>query len=170
MQLVNALILATIGMFLTLTSSSDAAGLPPLLIQRLISDSDIIAVANVSEGKPVGIGTVTFQGKAIEARVYNSSATVLRILKGPCPTRLTVEFLVPNEPIGYRRETERIQLIVAQSAGVPHTSNFAWSGKASICYRCLASVSATVCSPLSPLWFRKPLNLQQLTRIRLLSQ
>ena len=76
--------------------------LPPLHISELVSQSDVVVVANVSEIKPVGLASVSFGGIPLSAQRYRVQTVALYRLVGSCPEQFSVEFVLPNSSTGYR--------------------------------------------------------------------
>ncbi|MGA9964282.1 MAG: HEAT repeat domain-containing protein [Terriglobales bacterium] len=72
-----------------------------LQLQQLVADSDVIAIADLSNIRNVGTIETVVDGNTVKANVYKADALLLRSLKGSCPDRLILGFYTPREFVGY---------------------------------------------------------------------
>jgi hypothetical protein len=77
-------------------------GLPSLSISELVSQSDVVVVADVSGTKPIGLASVSVRGVTLLAQRYRVQAVALYRLMGSCPEQFSIELLLPNTSTGYR--------------------------------------------------------------------
>jgi HEAT repeat protein len=84
----------------------------PLSVDRLIYDSDYVAVLKINAVSETGRGVVRIGEREIPAARRSAQCTMLRPIKGSLPVALTVDFFVAFEGIGYRGITANTTRIV----------------------------------------------------------
>jgi HEAT repeats len=95
-----------------------AIGVPNLHLDKLVSSSDLICVANVGELNKAGTAPpVAFHERTIEADMYYATLSVLRTIKGVPQAEVLVNFRVPRSFMGYRRPQPGIRLLFLHQQG-----------------------------------------------------
>lgn len=96
----HATIAITIG-FLCVGAVSLGTGVPHLQIPELVSQSDVVVVAEVSKLTAIGPASISFHGQALPGERYRVDAVTLYTLRGSCPDHFNVEFEIPFSGVGY---------------------------------------------------------------------
>ena len=101
------LLIACIG--LTLCT---AIGIENLSIDRLVSASDLIAIADVLDVSDAGPAPpLVFRGQKLSAEAYNVELTVTDIIKGSATGRVLVKYALPASFVGYQGLHRGVRLV-----------------------------------------------------------
>ncbi len=92
-------------------------GLPSLRMSELVSQSDVVVVADVSAIKSEGLAGISLGGIAIPAERYSAKIVTLYCLVDSCPERFSLEFVLPNTATGYRPVKSGARLLFLKKSG-----------------------------------------------------
>ncbi|MFY9909810.1 MAG: HEAT repeat domain-containing protein [Candidatus Sulfotelmatobacter sp.] len=111
------LLIACIG--LTLCT---AIGIENLSIDRLVSASDLIAIADVLDVSDVGPAPpLVFRGQKLSAEAYNVELTVTDIIKGSATGRVLVKYALPASFVGYQGLHRGVRLVFLRKGDTGYT-------------------------------------------------
>ena len=122
MKLHNYILITIAILFGALGHRCQAIALPHLRIPELVSQSDVIVVADVSAFEAISAEGIAFNGEVLPGQRYRVQSVVLYRISGTCPDRFTVEFVLPFAFTGYqyvRRGTRMLFLKKSGTAYIP---------------------------------------------------
>lgn len=112
-----AVVLGTFGSAL----SSIGGGRPHLNIDELVSQSDVVVVADVGAAQRVEATSVLFSGRILPGQRYRMEATSLYTLAGVSPDQLTLEFALPDASTSYQPVRRGTRMIFLKQSGEVYT-------------------------------------------------
>jgi hypothetical protein len=104
-------------LFLSVGRGSLATGLPHLQIPELVSQSDVVVVADVSKLTKIGSASILFHGDALPGERYSVEAVTLYTLRGSCPGRFNLEFEIPFSGVGYLSVKSGTRMLFLKKSG-----------------------------------------------------
>lgn len=103
--------------FLCAGLESLATALPLLRIDELVSQSDVVVVADVGKLTEIGPTTILFRGQALPGERYRADTVTLYTLSGSCPDRFGVEFEIPFSGVGYLYVKRGTRMLFLKKSG-----------------------------------------------------
>jgi hypothetical protein len=94
-----------------------ATGTPNLRISELVTQSEVVVVADVNAIKPNGFATLNLNGNILSAKHYSAQAALLYSLAGSCPEDFSVDLVLPDDPIGYRSVKPGTRMLFLKRSG-----------------------------------------------------
>jgi hypothetical protein len=94
---------------------------PPLRISDLVSQSDVVVVADVSEIRPAGLADVDLGGISVSAQRYSARAVARYNLEGTCPDEFSVEFVLPTTSTGYKSVKPGTRILFLKHSGTMYS-------------------------------------------------
>ena len=110
---------------LFLAMDGNGVAVAPLSVDRLIEDSDFIAVLKINGVNETGHSVVQMGNRQIPASQRSAQCTTLRSIKGSLPANFNLDFLLPYDGIGYRgltTGTTRVVFLRRTKEGVRFTN------------------------------------------------
>lgn len=79
-----------------------AVGIPAFDLNRLIDDSNVILVGRIGLSQEVESKPMELRGTLTTVHVFEAEVTADNVLKGRTTGNVTVRYLIPDVPLGYR--------------------------------------------------------------------
>jgi hypothetical protein len=112
-----------------MTLQSLSIGVRNLHIDELISASDVIVVAEVTDVTASGPGKpVVFRDQLLQSEAYVGNLTVMRTIRGSAPEHITIRYNLPLSFVGYQGLHTGVRLVFLRKEKV-HPSAAAHDGK-----------------------------------------
>ncbi len=70
--------------------------IPHFNIERIVADSDVVAIADVLDVHMVGRTTAPVNGEMVPAAAFVGAASIRLLLKGTCPDRIEINYIKPD--------------------------------------------------------------------------
>jgi len=90
--------------------AAQAVGVPELSLSRLTNDSDVVVVGQVVSVE-TGQTIVTWRDKQLPGRAYQTTVTVLRVIKGSAPSQFSLQYGIPLQRLGMRQVENGTRLL-----------------------------------------------------------
>jgi hypothetical protein len=89
-----------------------AVAIPRLRLEELVSDSDVVVVGQIATARDTGKAEIRLEERIVPTDTFSADVTVIRQLKGECPSQITVTYSVPSgRTMGYRTVGTGIRLL-----------------------------------------------------------
>lgn len=100
-----------------LSNTSDGIPIPSFKLQDIVQGSDVVAVLNITTVRRIRETSRFIEHREFKGIDFVAEATCMRILKGNCPSNLSISYFVPNNFSGYRAPGEGTQLVFLRKVG-----------------------------------------------------
>ena len=91
---------------------SQGFGIPRFKLDEAVNEADLIVVAEVKQGRDLGLGKpVQLRNEMLAAEAYSADLSVARTIKGPALREISVTYALPLIPVGYTGLNRGIRMV-----------------------------------------------------------